>query len=291
MFELARREHAVAMARWLGGLSPLWFQMDEAANEELVNEVKRRLGMKCAPPGRLPIHHAMSAAYRSSLFKDPALARAAQWILESPDLARIIDRIHGHQGLMEVFKDVSASSVDFFAGVHADRSSIPKGTPEHAEAERKVEAKIRKQVEDDACQLITRAPVDWDAGESYPSDDEIRGVVREALDDQDAIPLTKIGYQLARNVSDGITGKKARSGGFNERFKSFGWDSRHATAAAVVDVFTCDNFADSVMGDFRTARGMQRQISYLDRDREAFVAELRRQCAVPPAGAEVPRPA
>jgi hypothetical protein len=56
-------------------------------------------------------------------------------------------------------------------------------------------------------------------------------------------------------------------------------------AAALVDVFTCDNFTDSVIGDFRTERGMERQISYLERDREAFVAELRRQCALPSARA------
>lgn len=83
VFELVRRDHAVAMATWLGGLSPLWFQMDEAANEELANEAMRRLGMKCVPPGRLPIHHAMYAAFRSSLFKDPALASAAQSIIDS----------------------------------------------------------------------------------------------------------------------------------------------------------------------------------------------------------------
>jgi hypothetical protein len=285
VFELARRDHAVAMATWLGGLAPRWFQMDEAANEELANEVRRRLGMKCAPPGRLPIHHAMSAAYRSSLFKNPALARAALRILDCPDLASMIRRIHGDQRLMQIFKDQSASSVDFFVGVHADRSLIPKGTPMHADAERKVEAKVRKRVEDDACQLIARSDIDWARGESYPSGDAISAVVREALDDQDAIPLTKIGQQIAGNVADDITRQKARSGRFNERFKGFGWDSRHATAAAVVDVFTCDYFTDSVIGDFRTARGMERQISYLELDREAFVAELRRQCAEPSAAA------
>ena len=39
-----------------------------------------------------------------------------------------------------------------------------------------------------------------------------------------------------------------------------------------------DGFADEVVGTFRTMRGMERQLSYLELDREAFVAELRRQC-------------
>jgi hypothetical protein len=65
----------------------------------------------------------------------------------------------------------------------------------------------------------------------------------------------------------------------------------HALAGAVVDVFTCDSFADGVMSTFRTSRGMERQISVRGgRDRAAFVAELRRQCALPFGGVERPRP-
>lgn len=285
VFELAPSDHAIAMATWLGGLDPLWFQMDEADNEELVDEVKRRLGMKCEPAGRLPIYNAMSGAYRSSLFKNSALASAARWTVECPDLASLIRRIHGNEALMQQLRDMRASAVDFFAGVHADRSLVPKGTPLRAKLDGLVVENVRKRVETNACQLIARTPIDWDGGESYPSEDAIIGAVREALDDQHAIPLTKVGQQLAQSVSDGITDKQARSGKFKERYKGFGWDSRHATAAAVVDVFTCDYYVDGVMDDFRTARGMERQISYLELSREAFVAELRRQCAEPRGGA------
>jgi hypothetical protein len=53
----------------------------------------------------------------------------------------------------------------------------------------------------------------------------------------------------------------------------------------VVDVFTCDAFVDSVMGDFRTSRGMKPQVSLYGRDRATLVRELRAQCAEPREGA------
>jgi hypothetical protein len=37
------REDALAMAAWLDGLNPLWFQMEGATERELANEVKRAL--------------------------------------------------------------------------------------------------------------------------------------------------------------------------------------------------------------------------------------------------------
>jgi hypothetical protein len=286
VFEMARRDDAVAMATWIGGLSPLWLQTDDAADAERANEVRQRFGMKCTWPRRLPIHHAISGAFRSSLFKNPALASAALSILSCPDLPSYIRRIHGNPRLSATFEYVSSEAVDFFADLHANRSSIPKGTPQQAEADRRVAVKVRKRVEDDACRLIAEGDIDWAGGESYPDEDEVRRVAREMFDDRDAIPLTKVTQQIAEYVSDGITKQTPTSGGFSNRYKSFGWDSRHALAAAVVDVFTCDRYASGAIGNFRTSRGMERQISARGGVSPAdLLTELRRQCALPFGGA------
>jgi hypothetical protein len=61
------RDDALAMGAWLDGLDPAWFQMEGSAEDELTNEVMRRVGLKSAPAPRLPIHHAMTAAMRDNL--------------------------------------------------------------------------------------------------------------------------------------------------------------------------------------------------------------------------------
>jgi hypothetical protein len=198
--------------------------------------------------------------------------------LSAPDVATLIRKLHGNARLTNNAKDSGAQSIALFRRTHEDRASIPEGTP--PERVREVTGtKLRVQLQVDARQAISSTALPL--GENYPSDTEISRAVLQAIDDPGAIPMTKIGYHLQGNVADVITRQLATSKGFEERFRSFVWDTRHALAAAVVDVFTCDAFVDSVMTDFRTARGMERQISLHGRDRAALVAELRRQCVEP----------
>jgi hypothetical protein len=268
-----RRDDALAMAAWLDGLDPAWFQMEGAAEDELTREVMRRVGLKSGPAPGLPVHHAMTAAMRENL---RAVARdEVHDLLSAPDVASLIRKVHGNPKLTDNAKNNGAQSIALFRRTHDDRASVPEGTP--PERVREVTGmKLRVQLQIDARQAIssTALPI----GEDYPTDTEISRAVLEALDDPDAIPMTKVGYHLQGNVADVITRQEATSKGFQDRFRSFVWDTRHALAAAVVDVFTCDAFVDSVMTDFRTSRGMERQISLHGRDRAALVAELRRQC-------------
>jgi hypothetical protein len=272
------REDALAMAAWLDRLNPHWFQMEGSAEDELANEVRRRLGLRTAAAQRLPIHDAMTAAIRENM---KSLSReAATDMLTAPDLGSLLRKIHGNAKLSDNHAHARTWSIDLFRRTHNDRSSIPDGTsPEEIKAVTSTKFKVHLQIE--ARRLISTAPVAF--GEDYPSDLEITRTVLEAVDDPTAIPMTKVAHHLQGNVADGITRSNPESRTFKERFASFVWDTRHALAGAVVDVFTCDGYVDSVLTDFRESRGMERQVSMRGRTRAALVAELRRQCQEPRA--------
>jgi hypothetical protein len=270
-----RLEEALAMARWLDGLGHLWFQLEGASLAELEGDVRRRLRMRGAPSPCLPIHHTMTAAIRDNI-KDLSPNGIAQ-VLRAPNIHGVIRDTHGK--LRDRTEAVRAMAIELLTRTHEDRSSIPEGTP--LEEVRAITSdRFYAHLVAQARRALNTAPVD--PGEDYPSDLSVRQAVRDALDDPDAIPMNKIARHLQRQVAEEITRKPdPRSRNFRETFQSFVWDARHALAAAVVDVFTCDSFVYGVMGDFRTSRGMERQISLRGgRSREDLVAELRRQCEI-----------
>ncbi len=115
-------------------------------------------------------------------------------------------------------------------------------------------------------------------GERRPTRPEITDAVLALLDEQAALPLNNVASDVLRNVGDRIAAQKLGSGNFEERYSSFAMDMRHALAAAVVDVVKWDSYADGVMTDFRSRRGMKSQLSIRGRGRHAFVTELRRRC-------------
>lgn len=268
----SNRDEALAIAKWLDGLNPLWFQMEGSIEDELANEVRRRLGLRTAPVGRLPIHHAMTAAMSENI--KGLTHEAVADILSAPDLASLIRKVHGNATLSGNHANAKTYSVELARRTYDDRSSIPAGTaPEQVAAVTGV--KFCRYLQVEARRAIVTAPVA--EGEDYPVDPEISKAVIEALEDPNAIPLTKIHQHMLGEVGAGIHRSDPHSGSFKKRFGSFIWDTRHSLASAVVDVFTCDSYVDSVLTNFRQNHGMERQISLLGRDRAALVAELRRQ--------------
>lgn len=274
LVELANRrfDEAFAMARWLDGLNPMWFQVQGAAEDELAYEVGRRLGLDGLDKvdRRLPIHRAMTAALRENL--DSISVAGTVDLLRCTTIAATIREAHG-----KLDREVYArQSLDIFEKLHVDRSTLPPGTTRE-----EVAAKARLQL-GWHLQYEARAPIHARLiiiDEKRPTDLDITAAVLALLDEKGALSLNKVASHVLHNVGDRIADQKLRSGNFEERYASFAMDMRHALAAAVVDVFTCDSYVDSVMTDFRTSRGMSTQLSLHGRDRAALVAELRRQCA------------
>lgn len=281
LVELANRprlDEALAVARWLDGLEPMWFQAQGAAERELADEVERRLGLK--PPAAvkpsLPIHSAITAAMQDNL-GGVSVAGTVD-ILRDPTIAGMLRRAHGRRD-REIY---ARQALAMFEKLHGDRSTLAPGTtPEEVAAN--VRRKLGWHLQIEAREAIDRRP--FIIGESRPTHPEISDAVLALLAEQRALPLNKVASHVMCNVGKRIAGQKLGSGGFEGRYASFPMDMVHAFAAAVVDVFTCDSFMGGVMGDFRTNRGMEPQVSlYGLRDRAALVAELRRQCAAPLAG-------
>ena len=281
LVELANRprlDEALAVARWLDGLEPMWFQAQGAAERELADEVERRLGLKgpAAVEPSLPIHSAITAAMKDIL-GGVSVAGTVD-ILRDPTIAGMLRRAHG-----KLDREVYArQALAMFEKLHVDRSTLAPGTtPEKVAA--KTRLKLGWHLQREARQAIDKRP--FIIGESRPTHPEISDAVLALLDEQRALPLNKVGSHVMRNVGERIARQTLGSGGFEARYASFAMDMIHALAAAVVDVFTCDSFMGDVMGDFRKRRGMERQISLFGSDRAALVAELRRQCAAPRVGA------
>jgi hypothetical protein len=273
LVELANRprlEEALAVARWLDGLEPMWFRSNDAAEAELADAVARKLGLDDAHSPRLPIYPAMTAALRGNM-KSLSVAGSVEW-LGAPTIAGTVRAAHGR---LERAK-VAAQSIELFERFHVDRSTVPpEATSEEVVA--KARLKLGWQLQIQAREAIDGRPII--IGERRPTHVEITDAVLALLAEHEALPFNKVAAHVFRNVGDRITQQTLRSGGFDERYEGFAMDTRHALAAAAVDVFTCDSFMDDVMGDFRTSRGMNRQVSLRGRSREAFVTELRRQCA------------
>jgi hypothetical protein len=273
--ELANRPHADALglAAWLDRLPLVWFRTARVAEAELEAEVRRRLGSGDAALARLPINQAMTAALYDSMHTVRPAGTVE--ILRDPT---IVGWLRQAQGKLDSV-DYAAQSLEIATRFHIDRSNPPPGaTPE--QLARIPEAKIRAHYVESVRAVVDARPIA--IGDPRTTDAEIERLAEALIADPGALPLNKITEHMLHNVGDRIAEQSRTSGKFQARYHSFAVDVAHALAGAVVDVFTCDSFADDVMSTFRTSRGMERQISVRGgRDRAAFVAELRRQCALP----------
>jgi hypothetical protein len=273
MIELAQRprfDEAHALARWLDGLEPMWFQMEGSAEAELEAEVGRRLGLE-VPPSRILIHRAASAAMGPHMHT--VSPEGTVDLLREPTIAGALRQVHGK--LDEAGPKMY--SLRLFRRFHDDRTNMPPETTRE-QLLGITNGKLYRQYEIETRAVINARPIL--IGEPRPTDIEVSAAVRALLDDPAALPLNKIATHIFREVGKRIAASDPESQSFKDRYASFLWDTRHALAAAVVDVFTCDRFVDMVMSDFRTSRGLPRQLSIRGCGGQAgFVAELRRQCA------------
>jgi hypothetical protein len=102
--------------------------------------------------------------------------------------------------------------------------------------------------------------------------------VDRLLADPLSLPINRIPQHLWGAVGDLILRQSPESNKFAERYGSMAWDIRHATAAPFADVFTCDRRVAEFMGNFRTDRGLARQLSVGGEiDQVTFANTLREQ--------------
>jgi hypothetical protein len=245
------RESALSLARSLEQLDHRWFTVTETEEQELVEAVRRQLGVATELP-RLPVHLTMMAAMRENL--ESLTPGGTVDILSDPTIPGYVRKAHGH---------IESSgprqwTVAQFARLHADRSTLPSGTT--SDQVREVTfAKFVRWLKVTARDALHAAPII--IGSPPPGDAEIDAAVDQLLADPAALPMNKIVNYAHFRIGEIITDQTAGSNKFNQRYSSFLWDLRHLVAAAFADVFTCDAFVDRVLDDFRTARGLPKQLS------------------------------
>lgn len=97
------------------------------------------------------------------------------------------------------------------------------------------------------------------------------------LADPLSLPINRIAPHLWGAIGKRILDQpSADSDSFAKRYSSMAWDIRHAIGGAVSDIFTCDRRVAESMGNFRTDRGLPRQLNR-GKDLVAFAASLRQQ--------------
>jgi hypothetical protein len=175
LVELANRprlDEALAVARWLDGLEPLWFQALGAAEAELGAEVARKLRLDDAPPPRLPIFAAMTAALRESMHTISVTGSIA-W-LGAPTIVGTIRAAHGKLQRAKF----AAESIDLFEKFHVDRSTLPpEATPKEVAAKARLKLGWALQIQ--AREAIDGRPII--IGERRPTHPEISDVILPRL--------------------------------------------------------------------------------------------------------------
>jgi hypothetical protein len=263
-------ENAFEMAKWLDARGPLWFQMEGATEVELEEEVGRRLGLEGVPPRRLLIHGTLMAAWREHVHVLSPEGTAE--LLRDPTIRGFTRQAHGKIEI-QVARNYS---VGLFKTLQEDRAA--NADKNHEEMAAFTDGKFRRHLEIEARRKINaRIPI---IGQRRPKDPEISAAVFELFADPRALPMNKVGPHLFREAGKTIVNSHPGSNRFTRRHSGSIWDFRHALAAAVTDVFTCDGPTDELLANFRTDRSLLRQVS-LQRcgGMAPFVAELRRQCA------------
>jgi hypothetical protein len=266
---LGPKEYALQIARWLDGIEHAWVQVTNAEEEELSHAVRAALGLTTEKP-RLPVHFVITAALRDNLAAVTPFESFQ--ILSDPTIAGCVGSAHGKMDWQKA-KDFSVQN---FRRLHYDRTHLPPGTtPE--DVRNRGDLKFAADLKMRARAGLWNDP-DVVAVATSLTDADLYAAVDRVLDDPASLPMNRIVRHVFGSVGERIGAQSADSKRFTERYSSFIWDTRHAVAAAFADVFTCDHFAEEILGDYRTARGLPRQLSIGGNvDRVAFAAALRQQ--------------
>lgn len=257
---IPERDHALAVARWLRGLEHNWIAVTVAEQEELEQALRIELGLT-TDPMRFPVHPTITGALRDSL--TTLRPHETGTILRDPSIAGLVRECHGRID----WERAKVFSLEQFKMLHFNRGHLPPGTT----LEQVRDQTGRKEIVD--LKVRARHFLRNDS-----TDGEIDGAVDRLLADPLALPINRISPYLWGAIGERISDQSAESGKFEKRYRSMIWDLRHAVGGAFADVFTCDQYVDGLLGDFRTARGLGRQVSVRgDIDRLAFAAALRRQ--------------
>lgn len=193
-------------------------------------------------------------------------------LLRDPTIAGCVGAAHGKLD----WQKAKEFSVQNFKVLHYDRTHLPPGTtPE--DVRRRGDSKFAADLRARARAALWNDP-NVIAVSTSLTDADLYAAVDRVLDDPASLPMNRIVRHVFGSVGERIGAQSADSKRFTERYSSFIWDTRHAVAAAFADVFTCDHFADEVIGDFRRDRGLPRQLSVGGNvDRAAFAEALRGQ--------------
>jgi hypothetical protein len=263
------REHALQFARWLDGLEHSWVQVTNAEEEELSHATLVALGLTTEKP-RLPVHAVITAAIRDNL--SAVTPFESFQLLRDPTIAGCVGSAHGRID----WQKAKEASVQNFRMLHYDRTHLPPGTtPEDVRirGDSKFAADLRARA-----RAALWNDLDVIAVATSLTDADLYAAVDRVNDDPASLPMNRIVRHVFGSVGERISDQKADSKRFTDRYSSFIWDIRHAVSAAFADVFTCDHFADEVLGVFRTDRGLPPQLSQgKGVDRAAFAKGLRRQ--------------
>jgi hypothetical protein len=169
--------------------------------------------------------------------------------------------------------DAKGPSLEMFRVLCIDRTSLPPGVSDKDVSDRSA-YKYRTKIRRSASQLWTVL------GQDRPglSLDDIVNAADRLFSDLDSMPLSRLYLHVVEGLLKEIPAEDLSSKRFAKRYGSLIWDLAHLTGAIYCDIFTCDYRIDRAIGNFRTARGMRRQVSVRGQggSRE-FVAELTRQ--------------
>jgi len=270
------RDYALGIGRWLDSLDRAWVQVTSAEDAELTHALRAQVGLT-ADPARLPVHHTITAALRDNF--DTLTPPGTVEILRDPTVAGFISSTHGK---IE-WQQAREFSVRAFKMLHFDRAGLPSETSRE-QVRSTTTAKFVNSLRRKARAILSSEPTV--IGSSPRGDADADAAIDRLLGDPLSLPINRIAPHCWRAVGDRILDQSSESKKFVDRYGSFMWDTRHAVSGAFADVFTCDRFVNEILGDFRTDRGLQRQLSVgRDVDRVAFAAALRQQIEAVDEGA------
>jgi hypothetical protein len=266
LYRWAPFDRVLERARWMDHVGSSWIKTSRRAeNEELAWWLRCELDL-----ARERNYSPLSPALLGVLTLPSSQEHVSQ-LLSDPTIAGFIRNAYSRRSELPDAGDVSSK---IFASLHHDRSNLPAGTTEQEldrVTTRKFEEDIRRRSADMSSTVVS-------AGDASTLNSVVEAANR-LLERSDSIPLNRLSHSVIHELGRRIAAQpKSESTGFRRRYGGSAFDIQHLSGAVYCDVFTCDAAVDRSIGDFRTARGLARQLSVGEsRDPELFVSALEAQ--------------